>query len=503
MKFQLLLLLALFAYRALGQLQFEGRLEIDLKEDEFTDHKTFMFGENGFVIRSIEKNRRSRSRLIKYESFNNQLTSKKELTFSIDAKPSMSHVVLNTQRHIVELVYHMSGNAKIIVFDAVDMKTNSYPMDLPKGYKYVTADFAGNYAVFVMNDKRAFHVVCVDVFTGQYFVRKVEIESVKAKNMTLESISPIDNGREVIVSIDALDRGKKNSGKRTNNYLVFVQCATGNYKVVDINQKIENTLLSVSGAKTEDGKYIIAGTYMTKSRGVAEGLFISEIDQGKVNYVEYTGFSQLKEFTAYLPKRTQERLEKRKKRRESAGKEVVYAVMAVNHPVYVTQDAYYVLAEFFYPTYYTQTTTGANGQTITRRVFDGYQYTHASFVKYDKEGKMQWDRTFELWPSYKPFVPIRFISFAKSSQKNYFSLVYSSHRIIVSKGVREDGVIEYNRQSENIETAFSGDIAKYSFADVDYWYDNFFMLHGVQRLKNTSGETKRKRDVYFVSKVRF
>jgi hypothetical protein len=41
-------------------------------------------------------------------------------------------------------------------------------------------------------------------------------------------------------------------------------------------------------------------------------------------------------------------------------------------------------------------------------------------------------------------------------------------------------------------------------SDIKYWYDNYFLAYGISVIKNKDGDkTKRKRKVFFVSKVKF
>lgn len=502
-KIALLILVLALKPAVQAQLNFESRLEIDLNDEKYHDFKTFVFGENGFILRSEEAKRNTGSIKMKYQSFSNNLQPQKEIVVELEAKRSNLYTSLHTDRHIVEFVYSMSGKAHMNVIDGHNLEVKKYSIDAPAGQTNLLASFAGDYAVIVLSGKKSFNVLSVNVVDGSSHVRPLKIENFKPSRMSIESISSMQNSNEAVICVDVLDKSKKVSGKRVNTYLFFLNCSSGNYKVVDINSKINNTLLTVSAAKIGDDRYIVTGTYTTRMKSsVAEGLFISEMENGKVNFVEYNGFSQLKEFTKYLPERTQARMERKREKIESSGKEAVFSILAVHHPTVITEDSYFILAEYFIPTYRTETQT-VNGQRTSRQVFDGYLYTHASLVKYSKEGAMQWDRTFELTPNYKPFVPVRFISLARNSTSGNLTMVYSTRNRIASKSIRTDGSVEYDRNSDEILASFEGDNTKQSFSDVDYWYENYFLLHGYQKIKNTTGETKRKRRVYYVSKLSF
>jgi hypothetical protein len=504
MKIHFTLFLAFFAlFNAHSQFGIINRLEIDLKDDDYSNHKLYLFGEDGFVIRSVEKSRSRSSSKIKYESYNNSVVFNKDVTKDFSYKSSNIWRTYSTEKHLVEFIYDMSGSVKLSVLNAENLSINTYDASAPKGMKSVSGHFAGDFVVTVLRSKKEFAVLTINVNNGQTNVQNIQIDGVKPSAMSLESISSMENSDEAIICIDVLDK-KKKDGKRTNTYFAFINCGKGSSQIVDVNKKISNTLLSVSASKTSSGAYIVSGSYTSKIKSeVAEGLFISEINNGQVNFVQYNGFSEFEEFLSFLPERKQEKIEKKKAKKEKAGKSVTYNMRSVNHPVVFANDAYFVLAEYYHPTYRTTTRTDSKGVTTTYTEFDGYRYTHASLVKYDLEGKMQWDRTFELMPSYKPYSVIRFISMAKKPQNEYITMVFCSSQRIISKAIRFSGGIEYDKKTEPIDSGIEGDKTKWSLSDVDFWYDNYFMIHGTETIKNTSGDGKRKRRVYFVSKLRF
>ena len=44
---------------------------------------------------------------------------------------------------------------------------------------------------------------------------------------------------------------------------------------------------------------------------------------------------------------------------------------------------------------------------------------------------------------------------------------------------------------------------KNTFSNIDYWYDNYFIAYGIQKIKNKSGDVQKKRKVYFINKIYF
>ena len=151
------------------------------------------------------------------------------------------------------------------------------------------------------------------------------------------------------------------------------------------------------------------------------------------------------------------------------------------------------------------TTETVNGQTRTvtryRTVFDGFRYTHAVIVKFDSQGNLKWDETFEMWPAYKPFHVKRFISIAEKNE-HQLKLVFASRSKITSQTVGFNGRIEKDFESETIETQYEGDKHKWTYSNIDYWYGRYFLAYGSAKIKNQeSAKGDRKRKVFFISKV--
>ncbi len=108
-----------------------------------------------------------------------------------------------------------------------------------------------------------------------------------------------------------------------------------------------------------------------------------------------------------------------------------------------------------------------------------------------------------LNPAHKPYYVKRFISMAEKNQ-NFSKLVFASRNKIVSKSIDYNGSVIQDSESEEIDTAHEGDKEKRSFSNVDFGYDKYFIAYGRQIIKNKGNkDVKRKRKVYFISKIKF
>ncbi|MGB1102856.1 MAG: hypothetical protein ACPG21_04440 [Crocinitomicaceae bacterium] len=223
-----------------------------------------------------------------------------------------------------------------------------------------------------------------------------------------------------------------------------------------------------------------------------------------MNYVEYYNFADLENFFSYISERKQEKIERKRERKKAKGKELKYNYLIADHPVIVLDNGYLFIGEAYYPTYRTEYYTAySNGVPVTqtRQVFNGYQYTHAVVARYNQYGEMVWDQIFEMYPSHKPFSVQRFISIASGDQ-NTLNLVFANRSRIVAKSFSFEGDVIYDRTSDPIETGLDGDKTKWSSSSVNYWYDDYFIAYGRQKIKNKE-EGEKKRFVYFVNKIRF
>src|SRR5688572_18206957 len=121
-----------------------------------------------------------------------------------------------------------------------------------------------------------------------------------------------------------------------------------------------------------------------------------------------------------MNEKQQEKIEKKKEKKEASGEELNLSFYVTVHDITVKDGEYFFLGEFYYPTYRTEsyTTMGANGTMVThyRRVFDGYQYSHASVAGFDMSGKLLWSNTFEMWLNYKPFKVKQFIRMTQEEE---------------------------------------------------------------------------------------
>jgi hypothetical protein len=503
-----LLPLIFISLQALAQLSFEKRLEIDLKDDDFKNHEVFEFGENGFIIRA-EGKKSMQGQDIRYSLYDNNIDLRKELNELLFIKKSSKHLRLSNKDKIIECVYEMNGNLQVVMVSSDGSAVNKLQLKAPKGMKSMRGVCTENYAVLLFGSTKSIELISIKIDNGQVEKKEIKIKDFKASQIRLNTISVTNQLDDIIISYEI----KATSKQRTTNpnlfqdYLVSYNCTKNHYDVISFYHKDAKNILELNAAKTGENSYAISGSYNNRTgtavgTSFGEGIFFATIENGKVTNYTDKSYGQFEEFFKHLPQRVQNKIEKKKRKKEDRGKELKFTSWCVFHGLVVSENGYYCLSEHYHPTYVTYTTTDANGRTTTHRVFDGYQYTHATLVKFSKSGEFLWDRSFTMYPINKPFHIKRFITSKFSNQE--FSMVFSDGNRINSKSFNENGVIKSEASSDPIPTSFDGDRTKVSSSDIVQWYDNYFLAYGISTIKNKDGDkTKRKRRVFFVSKVKF
>lgn len=499
-----LMLLFLISYTASTQINYPKRIEFEIN-DGYSQEKIIDFGESGIVISSKKDESVSGQHEWKFELYNTELELEKTEILKLDDKLRRDEM-FSTGKRMHALFKTKKGEFALITMDVPTMEITKIEGVLPKKVYVTEMTVLQDYAFFKSSVKGAPYLVSINWKTGEQKHIPVHIDNVKPKYTKLVEFQILPVSNEVFLYVKAIE-SKKNS----SFYVVRLNEKGEKDMQLNLSENMEKNIVSATASKLGDKKYVFTGTYSTKSTNASEGMFFCQIDHKRLSFINYYNFLDLDNFLSYLPERKQEKIEKKKKRKEDKGKDYIINYRIAPHDIIQLEDGYILLGEAYYPTYRTETyttTTMVNGvattQVHTRQVFDGYQYTHAVMARFDKEGVMVWDEVFELWSAYKPFYVKKFISIAEQNQ-NSLKLAFASRNKIYTKEIDFGGVVLTDSESDEIKTGYEGDESRKSFSNIFYWYDNFFLAYGFQKIKNKDKEddVKRKRKVYFVSKIEY
>jgi hypothetical protein len=508
MRFLLKILVLLFlSSPIIAQVSFEKRLEIDLKEDDFKNHELYDLGANGFLIRA-EGKKSIKGLDVRYSLYDNELNLNKEINELLSIKKSSEHQLLSNKNKIVECVYEMNGNLQVVIINSDGASTQKLNLKGPKGMRTMHGVCTENYAILLFNSSKTIQLISIKLDDGKYSKKEIKIKDFKASQIRLNTLSVTNDQENIVISyeIKALGKQRTTNPNYLQDYLVNYNCLDDKYDVISFYHKDAKNILDLNAARIGENSYAISGSYNTRNKAsvgntLGEGLFFALIKDGEVLTYLDKSHGNMEEFIKHLPERTQDKIERKKKRKAERGKEMKFTSWGVFHGLMVTENGYYYLSEHYHPTYTTYTSTDANGRTTTHRVFDGYQYTHATLVKFGIDGQFAWDRSFTMYPWQKPFRVKRFITPKFNNQE--FKMMFSDGDRILYKSFDEEGEVKNQASSDKIPTSLDGDKTKLSNSDIVSWYDNYYLAYGISRIKNKEDGPKKKRTVFFVSKVKF
>lgn len=500
----ILVLLPLFYLGEIAcQVSFGEKIEFDIKEDEFGYHKVHLFGKDGFVIRSVNSGKGIRK--IKYELFDTQLKPVKHEITEVLIPKSGSLSSFESKTHFVDVFYEKDGKTTIIGVEGKSLESTKTSVTLPKQMGGLHGEIDGDYIYLLGYVKRNPMFVIVNWQTGSTSLVPIILKGYSAPLITFGDMTISEKTNEIFLSLT----GRK--GKNEDIFLCRINKDDGSKSLLNLSSLLDKRLMSISANGIEGGKYILTGTYSSKpakvfEKATSEGIYYAELEGDKINFIKYHNFTKLKNFLTYLPEKKQDKIEKKKAKNKAKGKETRLSYYLASHDLIMTQGGSYYLGEAYYRTYRSETyQTMVNGQltTQTRQVFDGFQYTHATLVRYNSEGDIIWDQTFEMWPGYKPFRVKKFISVSKNVEKS-IAMVFASHERLYSKSFSPEGEVLEDEKSEDLSGIFENDEVRSAFSQIDSWYDNHFLAYGKHTIINKkSADTKRKRHVFLIAKVSY
>ncbi len=497
------LMLGFLSPGLMAQISFEKRIELELV-DGYYGERIFEFDQLGFLLRSAMVKADGPKRDWKYVHYNTDLEAGETIQVTLDKKlnpdetytsGSWMHTLFKTRK----------GRFAIVSIDVKTLEVTQIEGEMPKKSWISEMGILGDRAYMKTSIKGKPFLFVVNWKTGKQKLRPITLQGFRPNQISLNDFQILDETQEIML-FTRIQIAKKAS----DIYVIQVNEEGENQLVYNLTQNTSRNIINLSARNAGQGNYIFTGTYNEANHKGSTGIFICQAKGSELDFIEFHPYLDLDNFLSYLPEKRKERIEKKKARKESQGKEMKIRYRLADHDIITLKDGYQLLGEAYYPTYRTesyQTTQTINGRTRTvtqsRQVFDGYQYTHALLAKFDFQGKLLWDQTFEMWPAYKPYSVTRFINIVNQNEEQ-IKLVFSNRSRIVSKIFGREGQVLQDIESEPIESLYESDKYKWTASTIDYWYDNYFLAYGRQKIKNKDDDNvKRKRKVYFISKIKY
>jgi hypothetical protein len=268
---------------------------------------------------------------------------------------------------------------------------------------------------------------------------------------------------------------------------------------------------SITGPNGEQIVCGVYGRYTEYSRGV----FVANVDAQGSYAIKYYNYGDLDRFFNYMKARREKRVKERIERRKIRGKKIRFNYRLMVDDILPYGDQFVMLGEAFYPHYsYPSSSTrgyGPSGFYMPSRVgytrgdlvFDGYQYTHAVVIGFDRDGNLTWDNSFEI-NDVRTFQLEQFVKIHPDAEK--ISLVYLFDNVIRSKIIKDADVLE-GKSYDELHTGVKDDVVRErdtQQATLDYWYGDNFYASGIQQIRKKYRDQEHiSRRVFFVNKIEY
>ncbi len=470
----LLLLLCCTVSRA----QVTARVEFPYRE--YKDTYTTPMGEYGVLEQMFDKKTQDDKRWFKIQHYNTNL--KLVATDSMLISKDMELYTCESDREICYSILRESDDSFLIVaYNTNTHKTNVIEGEYTHKGSMRSLCIDNGYLVFSSTQKKIERIGIVNLKNGDTKYSDIHIDGVRDKKIFILENTIIDGEINSLVKVEE------------NVYLMRFGLDGSTHSRILLTKDMKEYICNASVSKS-GGKYFLTGTYTNKKEGMAQGIYFAQLEGDKFKFIKFYNFLNLKNFTEYMSSKKKAKVERRKEKAEKNGKEYSLNYHIASHKIMSENGYYYYLGEAYYPTY-TTTRDGFGGVYAT---FNGYFYTHAVLVKFDNQGNIVWDNCFKMEPREKPFFVKAFVS--ASLKGNNVSTVFTDGKRLTSKLFRNsDGEVVKDRNTEILETIGDGEsIKRARYTDSMHWYDENFIVHGNQTVKNS--KTNERRRVRYISK---
>ena len=499
MKKAILIFLVILVSQVNGQIEYIDRIEISTKTGY--NHRTIdQFGKHGFILSSNSHGTEGGIRTWKYDLYNTSLKLQEVKSISLSKKlvHKKSHTTDN--RTFDLFTSWKKGEYNLVNVDPKDFRIKAVEGRLPKKSRVNEITVLGDYVFVTTNVKSYSLLMAINWKTGEQKIIPVDIRGAKKKNIAFTNIKTLEASNEVMLF------ARVRVSKKVYDTHILILDDQGNKRdEYNLSKNIDKNISNITAHKLENGKYIFTGTYSTKYAGVSEGIFFCQTKQSNIDFFKMYTYTELETFLDYLSEKAKAKVEKKGKKLKAKGKEHKMSYSITAHDLIVEDDGYVLMAEVYFPTYYTYTTTSyINGrmQTNYHTVFDGYQYTHAFLAKFDKGGKLIWDQTLKMHSINKPYSVIQMVDF--TNEGGNYELVFANRNLIQTTVIGSDGEVLQEKKSNPIKTGYESDKAKWAYSTIEHWYDDYWLAFGTQKIKNKEEKgSKRKRVVFFANKIQY
>jgi hypothetical protein len=482
------------------------RIEIPLSPIETVYPKIATFKEKGILLyRTLLS---SDANYIEFQKLDTALTQRWQGAITLDR--SLSFITAKTREEFLVLLYwnknSTNNDYEVVIVNHTNGNYSTYSIKNVIAFNPTDFDVTGNSVIIggYLNFRPivlhySFVSKTIKVLPG-YFNEPGEISQLKAY---------VNGSFDIIVRVPNAAKGKSLWLRSYN--------ADGNLaSAIVLNPERHKNFIHGKSVRLNNGNQLIAGTY-GRNTEYSRGFFFAVADSTGRSKVNYYNFSEFKKFFSFMRIRKENRIKGRIARRTSKGKQAKFSYKLVLHDLIPYQNHFMLVAESYYPRYSYPTYSNRNfynsamgfnpylNQNPTYRgdyVFDGFVYTHAAIAGFNRSATLLWDNSFEIndiknmqLEQYVQVIP----------KENKIDLAYLFENTLHTKTIEDSLVIAPKKiipiQQNNAEEDSPKKDGEANF--LTYWYDEYLIASGVQRLRNKAlGRFAVERRVFYINKVK-
>ena len=248
---------------------------------------------------------------------------------------------------------------------------------------------------------------------------------------------------------------------------------------------------------------LVVGTYGYRNKSESQGMYVGGYVGEQEVVKKYHKFVDMNNFFNFLSEKEQQQIKEKISKKAEKGKDLKIKYRLLVHQAIVYNNQYVIVGEAYYPTYRKKwdRRSRARGYYDTRLVFDGYKFTHAIVVAIDKRGDLVWNHSFKINDTQTFQLEERVKTLR---QQNRLTLIYTIEGNIYQMHIENGKVLEQTK-SIALGTMYANDLIRDSdLGQVEYWYDNYFLAWGSQKIKNKQEEHEgSKRSVFYINKLSY
>ncbi|MDN5200804.1 hypothetical protein QQ008_05515 [Fulvivirgaceae bacterium BMA10] len=493
---------SIFSFSTLAQENNKTRLELKVRSGE-KQPEVVPLGEFGVAVFNPSRAKKSANdALIKFTCYSVEFEKSWETEIAVSKKLGLTkYEFINGQLYL--LFHH--GNREDLQIVKID----------PEDGAYEKFDF---YALkrleindFTISDNK---VYIVGSLRNAPIAQELNLETTRVRTLpaaingkSVEATDIFINPDNGAVSVTFNSTIHKNKTSIIRSYFE----SGSKFEDFLISPDTQYDLLTAKLSSPKEDEKLVLGTYGYRKSVNSQGFYIAKFTNDQKDFVRYNSFTDLNNFFAFLNDKEQERIENKVEKRKSKGKDLRVQYRLLIHDIISNGDQNIMIGEAYYPVYkrvrdynyynYYNYYSYARSRYRTRVVFDGNQFTHAVIAGFDKQGNLLWDHSFKINEIKTPDLKEKVKVYQDGDE---ITLFYNLEGKINKITILDNNVVS-EAEEQKIASAYEEDkVKKADLGAAEYWYDNYFIAWGQQRIKNAEQEdVKRKRDVFYINKMSF